>query len=127
MPFVTWLYGLGANTVDGLEPGSLVHGLSSLGFAGLVWYLLAVRDPKREEREEQARIRHAQRLDERDAAYKQNLKEVVESIGKRFDENTTAKEHLVAAVQQLGEKMLDNTKSVGELHQEVARIREIRS
>jgi len=53
-PGVGWLYALAQTGFPPVNAASWLEGLASLGFAGFAWYMLAVRDPRRdkEHREE---------------------------------------------------------------------------
>lgn len=86
--------------------GDWLDGLTSIGFAGLVWYLLAVQQPRREQRDEERLLRHEKAMAERDALFdkkradaerehQQNIEAVIERMAQTRAEQAERHERQV--------------------------------
>ena len=79
-PVVAW-FAAAIQAQPGAETTSnIIHGLSSLGFAGLVWWLLAVRDPRREAAAIENQVAHDKRIDQLYREHAKQLREVVDIV-----------------------------------------------
>jgi len=62
-PGVTWLLSVVHGSLPPADVASWLQGLSSLGFAGFAWYLISIRDPRRDKEHKEERKEWVTQLD----------------------------------------------------------------
>ena len=82
---------------------TILQTLTNLGFAGLVWYLLAYRDPGRERAMDAERERWLTRMDAHDQIFRDTIRQMTDEFTKQVQLNTVA-------LRELSEELRESVK-----------------
>ena len=80
---------------------TVLQTLTNLGFAGLVWYLLAYRDPSRERAIDAERERWLTRMDSHDSLFREAIAQMASEFSGQVTLNTQAMEQLSDEIKEL--------------------------
>ena len=80
---------------------TVLQTLTNLGFAGLVWYLLAYRDPSRAQAIDAERERWLTRMDSHDTLFRDAITSMASDFSQQVTLNTQALKQLSEEIKEL--------------------------